>query len=129
MNEGGGSGPKVEAAAAALAWKQKTLMKESFPYVYSILELSLCLSIVLRKEGPRALYKAWLSSVIGVIPFVGLNFVVYESINNWLIKAMPFGLLLELLTKQSLNPPQVFCQRMQMVGWKKLGHSRIFWHD
>ena len=32
------------------------------------------------QEGPLALYKGWLPSVIGVIPYVGLNFAVYESL-------------------------------------------------
>ncbi|KAI7742469.1 hypothetical protein M8C21_007630 [Ambrosia artemisiifolia] len=50
------------------------------------------LRTVLREEGPRALYKGWLPSVIGVIPYVGLNFAVYESLKDWLIKSRPYGL-------------------------------------
>lgn len=35
---------------------------------------------IVREEGPRALYKGWLPSVIGVVPYVGLNFAVYETL-------------------------------------------------
>nr|GEW86167.1 hypothetical protein [Tanacetum cinerariifolium] len=40
------------------------------------------LRTVLREEGPRALYKGWLPSVIVVVPYVGLNFAVYESLKD-----------------------------------------------
>lgn len=32
------------------------------------------------QEGALALYKGWLPSVIGVIPYAGLNFGVYETL-------------------------------------------------
>lgn len=32
------------------------------------------------QEGPLALYKGWVPSVIGVVPYVGLNFGVYETL-------------------------------------------------
>lgn len=35
---------------------------------------------IMREEGPLALYKGWLPSVIGVVPYVGLNFAVYETL-------------------------------------------------
>ncbi|KAE8056039.1 hypothetical protein FH972_012841 [Carpinus fangiana] len=92
------------------------------------------LSTVLREEGPRALYRGWLPSVIGVIPYVGLNFSVYESLKDWLIKTRPYGLVedteLSLTTKLACGaaagtvgqtvayPLDVIRRRMQMVGWK-----------
>ncbi|XVE64722.1 hypothetical protein DITRI_Ditri07aG0124400 [Diplodiscus trichospermus] len=92
------------------------------------------LSTVLREEGPRALYKGWLPSVIGVVPYVGLNFAVYESLKDWLIKRKPFGLLedseLGVTTRLACGaaagtvgqtvayPLDVIRRRMQMVGWK-----------
>ncbi|KAI7987800.1 Mitochondrial adenine nucleotide transporter ADNT1 [Camellia lanceoleosa] len=92
------------------------------------------LSTVFREEGPRALYKGWLPSVIGVIPYVGLNFSVYESLKDWLIKTRPFGLVedseLSVTTKLACGaaagtvgqtvayPLDVIRRRMQMVGWK-----------
>jgi solute carrier family 25 phosphate transporter 23/24/25/41 len=33
-----------------------------------------------------AFYKGWLPSVIGVVPYVGLNFAVYESLKVGLQK-------------------------------------------
>lgn len=92
------------------------------------------LKTVFIEEGPRALYKGWLPSVIGVIPYVGLNFAVYESLKDWLIRSKPFGLNkdseLSVTTKLACGaaagtvgqtvayPLDVIRRRMQMVGWK-----------
>ncbi|XP_022854054.1 mitochondrial adenine nucleotide transporter ADNT1-like isoform X3 [Olea europaea var. sylvestris] len=92
------------------------------------------LKTVFVEEGPRALYKGWLPSVIGVIPYVGLNFAVYESLKDWLIRSKPFGLNedseLSVTTKLACGaaagtvgqtvayPLDVIRRRMQMVGWK-----------
>ncbi|KAK8472293.1 hypothetical protein PHAVU_002G163100 [Phaseolus vulgaris] len=92
------------------------------------------LSTVFREEGPRALYKGWLPSVIGVIPYVGLNFALYESLKDWLIRSKPFGMgqdsELSVTTRLACGaaagtvgqtvayPLDVIRRRMQMVGWK-----------
>ncbi|GFZ01488.1 adenine nucleotide transporter 1 [Actinidia rufa] len=92
------------------------------------------LSTVFHEEGPRALYKGWLPSVIGVVPYVGLNFAVYESLKDYLIKSRPLGLVedseLSVATKLACGaaagtvgqtvayPLDVIRRRMQMVGWK-----------
>ncbi|MFS7903898.1 putative ubiquitin-conjugating enzyme E2, ubiquitin-conjugating enzyme/RWD [Helianthus anomalus] len=89
------------------------------------------LTSVLCEEGPRALYKGWL---IGVIPYVRLNFAVYESLEDCLVKSRPFGLVedkeLGMKTKLACGavagtfgqmvayPLDVIRRRMQMVGWK-----------
>ncbi|KAL0297540.1 UNVERIFIED_CONTAM: Mitochondrial adenine nucleotide transporter ADNT1 [Sesamum radiatum] len=92
------------------------------------------LRTVFTEEGPRALYKGWLPSVIGVVPYVGLNFAVYESLKDWLIKTNPYGLVensdLNVTTKLACGaaagtvgqtvayPLDVIRRRMQMVGWR-----------
>ncbi|MED6203544.1 Mitochondrial adenine nucleotide transporter adnt1 [Stylosanthes scabra] len=92
------------------------------------------LSTVFREEGPRALCKGWLPSVIGVIPYVGLNFSVYESLKDWLIRSKPLGIAkdseLSVITRLACGaaagtvgqtvayPLDVIRRRMQMVGWK-----------
>lgn len=38
------------------------------------------------QEGAAAFYKGWLPSVLGVIPYVGLNFAVYETLKAMLLK-------------------------------------------
>ncbi|KAI5081931.1 hypothetical protein GOP47_0001674 [Adiantum capillus-veneris] len=43
-------------------------------------------STIMKEEGPLAVYKGWLPSIIGLIPYMGLNFVVYESLKDWLVK-------------------------------------------
>lgn len=65
---------------------------------------------------------------------MGLNFAVYESLKDWLIKSRPFGLVedteLSVITKLACGaaagtvgqtvayPLDVIRRRMQMVGWK-----------
>lgn len=38
------------------------------------------------QEGLLALWRGWLPSVIGVIPYVGLNFAVYETSKDLILK-------------------------------------------
>lgn len=67
------------------------------------------------------------------VPYVGLNFSVYESLKDWLIKTRPFGLVedneLGVTTRLACGavagtvgqtvayPLDVIRRRMQMVGW------------
>ncbi|GLT84724.1 hypothetical protein SLE2022_029400 [Rubroshorea leprosula] len=108
-----------------------TVQTENSPYQYR--GMFHALSTVLREEGPRALYKGWVPSVIGVIPYVGLNFAIYESLKDWLVKSKPFGLAedseLGLITRLACGavagtvgqtiayPSDVIRRRMQMAGW------------
>ncbi|XLR10464.1 hypothetical protein S83_038402 [Arachis hypogaea] len=59
-----------------------TVQTEKFPYQYR--GMFHALTTVLREEGPRALYKG---------SIVDLNFAVYESLKDWLVKSNPFGLV------------------------------------
>ncbi|ONK79138.1 uncharacterized protein A4U43_C01F3320 [Asparagus officinalis] len=109
-----------------------TVQTANSPYQYR--GMFHALSTVYRQEGFRALYKGWLPSVIGVVPYVGLNFSVYESLKDWLIKSRPFGLgedqELGVVTRLACGaaagtvgqtvayPLDVIRRRMQMVGWK-----------
>ncbi|CAE6142800.1 unnamed protein product [Arabidopsis arenosa] len=109
-----------------------TVQTANSPYQYR--GIAHALSTVLREEGPRALYRGWLPSVIGVVPYVGLNFAVYESLKDWLLKDNPFGLVenndLTIVTRLTCGaiagtvgqtiayPLDVIRRRMQMVGWK-----------
>ncbi|KAH9787585.1 mitochondrial adenine nucleotide transporter ADNT1 [Citrus sinensis] len=110
-----------------------TVQTEKSPYRYR--GIFHALSTVLREEGPRALYRGWFPSVIGVVPYVGLNFAVYESLKVWLIKTKPLGLAedseLSVTTRLACGaaagtvgqtvayPLDVIRRRMQMVGWKE----------
>lgn len=108
-----------------------TVQTNKSPYQYT--GMIHALRTVLREEGARALYKGWLPSVIGVVPYVGLNFAVYESLKDWLVKSKPFGLVddeLSVTTRLACGaaagtvgqtvayPLDVIRRRMQMVGWK-----------
>ncbi|KAK1376645.1 mitochondrial adenine nucleotide transporter ADNT1-like [Heracleum sosnowskyi] len=109
-----------------------TVQTEASPYQYR--GMFHALSTVLRQEGPRALYRGWVPSVIGVVPYVGLNFAVYESLKDWLVKSNALGLNegsdLGVTTRLACGaaagtvgqtvayPLDVVRRRMQMVGWK-----------
>ncbi|PIA49094.1 hypothetical protein AQUCO_01300147v1 [Aquilegia coerulea] len=108
-----------------------TVQTDKSPYQYR--GMFHALSTVLREEGARALYKGWLPSVIGVVPYVGLNFAVYESLKDWLVKSRPFGLVEDAELSVPIRlacgaaagtvgqtvayPLDVIRRRMQMVGW------------
>ena len=55
------------------------------------------------QEGLIALWKGWLPSVIGVIPYVGLNFAVYETLKDMVLKF--YG----ALASQAAAPPSCQC--------------------
>ncbi|KAM7276142.1 hypothetical protein ACFE04_018008 [Oxalis oulophora] len=109
-----------------------TVQTANSPYQYNGIRHAL--QTVFREEGARALYKGWLPSVIGVVPYVGLNFAVYESLKVWVLEANPFGLgdnsELSVPTRLGCGafagtigqtvayPLDVIRRRMQMVGWK-----------
>lgn len=109
-----------------------TVQTEASPHQYR--GIFNALSTVFREEGARALYKGWLPSVIGVIPYVGLNFSVYESLKDWLIQTKPLGIAqdseLSVTTRLACGaaagtigqtvayPLDVIRRRMQMGGWK-----------
>jgi len=43
--------------------------------------------MIIAEEGVMALYKGWLPSVLGVIPYVGLNFAVYGTLKDVVAKS------------------------------------------
>uniref|UniRef100_A0A0E0L6B2 Mitochondrial carrier protein n=1 Tax=Oryza punctata TaxID=4537 RepID=A0A0E0L6B2_ORYPU len=108
-----------------------TVQTEKSPYQYR--GMFHALGTVYREEGFRALYRGWLPSVIGVVPYVGLNFAVYESLKDWLLRANPYDLgkdnELHVVTRLGCGavagtigqtvayPLDVIRRRMQMVGW------------
>ncbi|XP_051129671.1 mitochondrial adenine nucleotide transporter ADNT1-like [Andrographis paniculata] len=94
------------------------------------------LRTVMVEEGPRALYKGWLPSVIGVIPYLGFNFSVYESSKEWVLESNPHILLSKntesnmaiislacgaaagIVSQTVTYPLDVIRRRMQIAGWK-----------
>ena len=42
--------------------------------------------VIIAEEGLGALYMGWLPSVLGVIPYVGLNFAVYETLKDVVVR-------------------------------------------
>ncbi|CAM6100230.1 unnamed protein product [Calypogeia fissa] len=89
---------------------------------------------IIKEEGALAVYKGWLPSVIGVIPYVGLNFAVYESLKDHVVKSPLYkakdeselGVVTKLLCGAAAGtvgqtvayPLDVVRRRMQMSGWK-----------
>ena len=83
------------------------------------------------EEGVVALWRGWLPSVIGVVPYVGLNFAVYETLKDLLLQfkdlrdERQLGVVERLAcgaaagtTGQTVAYPlDVVRRRMQMSGW------------
>lgn len=87
---------------------------------------------IVRAEGLLALYKGWLPSVIGVIPYVGLNFAVYESLKKQLVTEYKLkderqlsiqvrlgcGALAGSVGQTIAYPLDVVRRRLQVSGWE-----------
>lgn len=72
------------------------------------------------QEGPGALYKGWLPSVIGVIPYVGLNFAVYESLKASLLKT--YGEKNSVMVRMGItHQPHDFPQYDITIKWLAFG--------
>lgn len=86
---------------------------------------------IVAEEGILALWRGWLPSVIGVMPYVGLNFSVYESLKEYLIRKNEYAdeRDLSIFTKLSCGavagtagqtvayPFDTVRRRMQVSGW------------
>lgn len=86
---------------------------------------------IITHEGVGSLYKGLLPSVIGVIPYVGLNFAVYETLKDSLAAHLELKSSKELTVVQSLTcggfagavgqtvayPFDVVRRRLQVAGW------------
>lgn len=78
-----------------------------------------------------ALYRGWVPSVIGVIPYAGLNFAVYETLKDWVIKEQQLqterdmsimtrfacGSVAGTLGQTVAYPFDVVRRRLQVSGW------------
>lgn len=88
--------------------------------------------LIVRSEGLRSLYKGWLPSVLGVIPYVGLNFAVYESLKDWLLTRnglkndqdlsvatrLTCGAIAGSIGQTVAFPLDVVRRRLQVAGWQ-----------
>ncbi len=83
----------------------------------------------------RAFYKGWLPSVIGVVPYVGLNFAVYETLKDMELKRrgltderdlgvatrLTCGALAGSVGQTVAYPLDVVRRRLQVTGWSASG--------
>lgn len=87
---------------------------------------------IMREEGPLAFYKGWLPSVIGVIPYAGLNFAVYESLKAHILShyglrderdlsvatRLGCGGVAGMMGQTMAYPFDVARRRLQVSGWQ-----------
>lgn len=87
--------------------------------------------MITKEEGTLALYKGWLPSVIGVIPYVGLNFAVYETLKATLLQQyglrderelsvgarLACGAIAGTFGQTVAYPFDVARRRLQVSGW------------
>jgi solute carrier family 25 (mitochondrial phosphate transporter), member 23/24/25/41 len=118
---GGGSGPSPSSTNAAVS-------STTTPQYRGIAHAA---RTIAREEGVLALWRGWLPSVIGVIPYVGLNFCVYETLKDAVLtwqglddeRQIPVATRLACgavagTTGQTIAfPLDVVRRRMQMSGW------------
>lgn len=99
-----------------------------------------CARVVIKEEGLVALWRGWVPSVIGVVPYVGLNFAVYETLKEVVldhyelqserelsvVTRLACGALAGTVGQTVAYPLDVVRRRMQMSGWvgaQSLHHS------
>lgn len=87
--------------------------------------------MIVKQEGMIALWRGWLPSVIGVIPYVGLNFSVYETLKDVVLKhyqldderqlsiftRLACGAVAGTTGQTVAYPLDVVRRRLQMSGW------------
>lgn len=92
-------------------------------------------TVIAQKEGFGAFYKGWLPSVIGVIPYVGLNFAIYETLKDQTVKLQGLKSSADLSVFSGLvcggvagavgqtvaYPFDVCRRRLQVSGWAQAG--------
>ncbi|KAK9794349.1 hypothetical protein WJX73_009698 [Symbiochloris irregularis] len=90
-----------------------------------------CTRQIVGQEGLVALWRGWVPSVIGVIPYVGLNFAVYETLKDTVIQMsdvtherqlsvwtrLGAGAVAGTVGQTVAYPLDVVRRRMQMSGW------------
>jgi len=95
--------------------------------------------MIVREEGLMALYKGWVPSVIGVVPYVGLNFAVYGTMKDIMMHYfdVPREQDLSVVTKLGCGavagtvgqtvayPFDVARRRLQMVGMQNAAMAQI----
>lgn len=94
--------------------------------------------VIMKEEGPLALYKGWLPSVIGVVPYVGLNFAVYETLKAMTLQhyglrderelsvgaRLMCGAVAGTTGQTVAYPFDVARRRLQVSGWSGLSALR-----
>lgn len=89
-------------------------------------------SCIVRTEGVFALWRGWVPSVIGVVPYMGLNFGVYETAKDMIIKFYGYrderdlsvatrlscGALAGTTGQTFAYPFDVVRRRLQVSGWQ-----------
>ncbi|GAB4815601.1 hypothetical protein N2152v2_002647, partial [Parachlorella kessleri] len=87
---------------------------------------------IVRNEGLFALWRGWVPSVIGVVPYMGLNFGVYETAKDLIIKYYGYrderdlsvatrltcGALAGTTGQTFAYPFDVVRRRLQVSGWQ-----------
>ena len=129
---GAGAAPTTAAAAAAAAGGgAATGARAGAATTAQYSGIAHAARTIVAEEGLVALWRGWLPSVIGVIPYVGLNFCVYETLKDAVLvhtggkdeREIPVATRLACgalagTTGQTLAfPLDVVRRRMQMSGW------------
>ncbi|CAL8463897.1 g3432 [Coccomyxa elongata] len=129
---GAGAGIVGMSATYPLDMVRGRLTVQSMEGVHRYRGIMHAAAVIVKEEGIIALWKGWLPSVIGVIPYVGLNFAVYETLKDSVLKLYELNDERELSTLSRLAcggvagttgqtvayPLDVVRRRMQMSGWQ-----------
>ena len=119
------------STSTATAGSSASTSSSSLPRTQQYRGIAHAARTIAAEEGVVALWRGWLPSVIGVVPYVGLNFAVYETLKDLLLQfkdlrdERQLGVVERLAcgaaagtTGQTVAYPlDVVRRRMQMSGW------------
>ena len=125
------SSTSTSTATAGSSGSSASTSSSSLPRTQQYRGIAHAARTIAAEEGVVALWRGWLPSVIGVVPYVGLNFAVYETLKDLLLQfkdlrdERQLGVVERLAcgaaagtTGQTVAYPlDVVRRRMQMSGW------------
>ena len=89
------------------------------------------------EETPRAFYKGFVATMLGVIPYAGVSFCTYETLKHWHkdhtqrsvpnpLERLLFGAVAGLLGQSASYPLDIVRRRMQTSGLNGVQYNSIW---
>lgn len=103
------------------------LMRARLAITNKYTTLHCCFRTIIHEEGYHALYNGFLPTILGIIPYAGISFFIYETLKSWhydkygkgnmsAIDRLMFGAMSGLCGQSMTYPLDIVRRRMQTDG-------------